>query len=226
VFTAGVIPSSRPRSQPHRALGALTTLGVLGLLLTACVVAPEDAALAPSGSAADVVPAPGRTIEATPPSIDLELRGSRLAVVVPDGSAQTQQLRAAVRSFALEHDAVLEEFAATARGDDVEEAFANAVAADPDVVIGVGEAAVDVFAYETAQWLDQQFVLLGAQLPEPTANVTAVIWEGATSRGSGAPADGALDVASVTAARSAEAIAVGLGSVRDGTTGVVLHLGD
>ena len=30
---------------------------------------------------------------------------------------------------------------------------------------------------------NQQFLVVGAQLPEPTVNVTAAIWQGASSRG-------------------------------------------
>jgi hypothetical protein len=56
--------------------------------------------------------------------------------------------------------------------------------------------------------------------------VTAVLGRGAPARGSGAPADGALDEAGTTADRVAVAIAVGLDAVAEGTTGIVLNLSD
>jgi hypothetical protein len=53
----------------------------------------------------------------------------------------------------------------------------------PDLVICAGHALVDALALVTASHLDQQFLVVGAQLPEPTVNVTAAIWRGASSRG-------------------------------------------
>jgi hypothetical protein len=57
----------------------------------------------------------------------------------------------------------------------------------PDLVICAGNALVDALALVTASHLDQQFLVVGAQLPEPTVNVTAAIWRGASSRGGEVP---------------------------------------
>jgi hypothetical protein len=41
----------------------------------------------------------------------------------------------------------------------------------PDLVICAGSALVDALALVTASHLNQQFLVVGAQLPEPTVNV-------------------------------------------------------
>jgi hypothetical protein len=47
-------------------------------------------------------------------------------------------------------------------------------------VISAGNALVDALALVTASHVDQQFLVVGAQLPEPTVNVTAAIWRDAS----------------------------------------------
>ncbi|HJA03837.1 MAG TPA: hypothetical protein H9800_03130 [Candidatus Microbacterium stercoravium] len=211
-------------SSRMRRPAALLTAAALVLMLAGCGASdPAPGADHAADQAEDAyapVPEPGRTIEATPPAEAVDVSGWRIAVVVPDGDTATQTLLSAVGESADRNGAHVEEF-----GGDVDVAFADALDADADVVIGLGEGTSDVFAYEASQWLDREFLILGAQAAEPTDNVTAVIWEGATSRGSGAPADGDLDPEGVTAARAADAVAAGLESVAGGVTGIVLHLG-
>ncbi|EOD67187.1 hypothetical protein [Amycolatopsis vancoresmycina] len=43
----------------------------------------------------------------------------------------------------------------------------------PDLIISTGKDLVDALALVTASHLDRQFLVLGAELAEPTANVTA-----------------------------------------------------
>lgn len=213
----------------------MAAAGMLALTLAACV-APEPGVsppahiapsvpLTPSASPATPShPAPGRTVEVTLPAEVGDLRGVRIATIVPDAGAASRALQEAVREFAEQNGLVVDEFVAAGDTASIDSAFAGALAAEPHVVVGLGAGAVDVFAYNSSQLLDQDFLLLGAQLAEPTANVAAVIWEGATSRGSGAPADGNLEEATVTASRAAEAVAVGLTTVMSGVSGIVLHL--
>ncbi len=229
VFTDAVIF----RTLVPRRLAALVLAGSLAVTLSACVgsdatVSPADVALSSSPSAAQgdgTSPAPGRTVEATPPADVDGLRGVRIAAVVPsDGGAATRALREAVLGFAKENGMVVDEFVAADDRASLDEAFDEAVATQPHVVVGLGAGAVDVFGYMSSQFLDQDFLLIGAQLAEPTSNVTAVVWQGATSRGSGAPADGDLDDATITAARATDATSVGLSTVMSGVPGIVLHL--
>jgi hypothetical protein len=201
-----------PRSV-HRA-GSLALTFALGLALSACVAAPDGS---PDGS----LPAPGRTIEASPPSA-ADLSEYRIAVVVPDDSKESQTLLAATREFAATSGAELVEFAAAAAGDDpgddpVGEALEGAAGADADVVLGLGPGVVGVFDFETGKLLDQEFLVIGGQLAEPTDNVTAVIWPGATSREP-------LEEESVTVPRAVSALGAGVDSIRAGASGIVLRL--
>lgn len=217
------------RTPIRRRIAALAAAGALALTLTACVGSDSDvsapdptASSAPPGDGAS--PVPGRTVEATPLAGVDELQGVRIATVVPNGDEATRALQDAVLGFAREHGLTVDEFVATDDAASLDAAFAEAVATQPHVVVGLGAGAVDVFAYTSSQFLDQDFLLIGAQVAEPTSNVTAVVWEGATSRGSGAPADGDLDDAAITAARATDATNVGLSTVMSGVTGIVLHL--
>ncbi|NLP84191.1 hypothetical protein HF576_10035 [Microbacterium sp. CFH 90308] len=219
----------------RRRMASIAAAGMLAVTLAAC--APPDPAISaaertpspvpPSsatGSAGLSHPAPGRTVEAVVPGHTGDVRGVRVAVVVPDDGATSRALQEALHGFAEVNGLVVEEFAATGDAASIDAAFTRALAVEPHIVVGLGAGVVDVFAYNSSQWLDQDFLLLGAQVAEPTSNVAAVVWEGATSRGSGAPADGELDHAAVTTARAADAVSVGLATVMSGESGIVLHL--
>lgn len=213
--------------RPLRRAASLLLAAASALALAACVSAP-DGSYAPDGSsvppstvpsdAAGVLPAPGRTIDAAPPETG-DLSGYSIGVVIPDDTEASQTLLDATRAFADASGAELEEFPADPAGDDpVGDALASAVAADTDLVVGLGDGVVGVFDVETSKILDQQVLVVGGQLAEPTENVTAVIWPGATSR---EPADDG----SVTSQRGIDALGTGIESIRAGLTGVVLSLG-
>ncbi|RMI09084.1 BMP family ABC transporter substrate-binding protein [Cellulomonas triticagri] len=102
--------------------------------------------------------------------------------------------------------------AATPASGDPESVLVAAADAEPDVVVVVGADLVDALDRVSSQRLGQQFLVVGAQLPEPTANVTAVVWPGADARWAvDAPTD-----AAVLLPRVAEATVAGLASVADG----------
>lgn len=194
-------------------------------LLSGCSAPEVDGAPGPTGAAYETVPEPGRTIEATPPASLSGLEGHLIAVVVPDASASSEALLSAARDVVSAGGGDLQEFAAAeGAADPVGAALDRALDVEPDVVVGLGDGAVDVFGFESAQRLDQQFLVVGAQLAEPTDNVTAVVWDGATSRGAAAGPDGDLVAASITEQRGAAAFRAGLASIQDETTGVVLYL--
>lgn len=217
LFTVAVLTTSRPA----RRRGLLVLIVTAALGLTACVPqpggSPERDAATPTSATSEALPAPGRTIEASP-SAAPDLRGYRIAVVVADESAPSRALLAGAREFAASSGAELVEFPAAVEGDDpVGEALAGAVDSSADVVVGLGDGVVGVFDFETGKILDQQVLVIGGQLAEPTENVTAVIWPGATSR------EATVDD-SVTVQRGIDALTAGLTSIRDGVSGVVLSL--
>src|SRR5207342_1698751 len=91
----------------------------------------------------------------------------------------------------------------------------------PDLVICAGHALVDALALVTASHLDRQFLVVGAQLPEPTVNVTAAIWRGASSRGREIPNTAlSFDPDAFRPAHAAAAIRAGVASVLSNLTGI------
>ncbi len=92
-------------------------------------------------------------------------------------------------------------------------------------MIGAGAGVVDEFAYATAAHLDQQYLVVGAQLGEPTENVTSVVWTGATFRGTGIT-DDEQDASAVTEDRALDAVSAGVASILQGLTGIVVSLPD
>ena len=228
--------ASRPRGFKAGVLAPLAASAV-ALALAACgAAAPgttphDDASPAPlTGFAARFVgsshqPAPEATVRPTPGTWDdvAAPAGFSIAVVARGGDAATATLTDAVEHYAEAHGADLTVL--PARDDDeVEQRIDEAVAAAPDLVVGVGDGVVDVFSLITAQYLETDFLLVGAQLPEPTRNVTAVVWPGAEFRGTGLGNDAARPNA-VTPARAREAVAAGAASVLHDLTGIVIELG-
>lgn len=208
----------------------MATVVALGVLASGCAVREDDVVPGPTGAVHEIVPEPGRTIEARLPASVPRLDGYRIAVVVPDGSAASEELLSAARAVASAHGATLHEYVVDGESEvSVGGALDHALDARPDLIVGLGDGVVDVFGFESAQWLDQQFLVVGAQLPEPTGNVTAVVWDGATSRGSAAGSDGGRGAGGLTEGLDGglgeAALGVGLASIRAGTVGVVLHLG-
>ena len=108
--------------------------------------------------------------------------------------------------------------------DDPVGGIVAAMDAGPDLVVAVGADLVDPLALVSASHLDRQFLLLGAELPEPTGNVTAVDWTGASFRGDGLRAASPFDAASFTPRRAGAAIRAGVTAVLTGMTGVVLWI--
>ncbi|MFI2365257.1 BMP family ABC transporter substrate-binding protein [Promicromonospora sp. NPDC019610] len=223
--------------RPAAGLTATLAAAAVALTLTACgAVAPgptSDGAASPpplTGFAARFVgsshePAPEATVRPTPGTWDdvAVPAGYTIAVVARGDDGATATLTDAVEHYAAEHGADLTVLEARS-DDDVERRIDEAVAGAPDLVIGVGDGVVDVFSLITAQYLETDFLVVGAQLPEPTHNVTAVVWPGAEFRGTGLGNDDAHPAA-VTAERAREAVAAGTASVLHDLTGIVIELG-
>ncbi len=196
---------------------------VLAISIAGCSAAGGAGTTSPAASG-ETLPEPGRTVAAT--SVDdvtsVLASGATLSVVwVPSEPATA--LLAGLEEVVAQAGASIELFEAASEAD-VESAFASALDTQPDLLVGLGADVVDVFSFETPKQLSQQFLVLGAQLAEPTANVTAVVWDGATSRGSGASADGPLDGAPPSDRLAGDAAVAGLASISDGVTGVVVEV--
>lgn len=170
-------------------------------------------------------PAPEATITPRPGSWDgvRPSKGYRVVLLRAGSDAPTRTLAGAVTGWAGEVDASLKTVTA-ARPADYVPSIVKAMRLRPDLIIAVGNALVDPLALVTANHLAQPFLVVGAELAEPTVNVTAADWRGATFRGEGLDLASAYDPATFTPDRAGRAVRAGVAAVLHGVTGVVLRI--
>jgi hypothetical protein len=163
-------------------------------------------------------PRPGSWDAVHPP------RGYRVVLLTAGDDRATTTLGTTVKQWAEAEHVRLNTIAVT-EPDGFVDRIVEAMDLGPDLVICAGNALVDPLALVTASHLDQQFLIIGAQLPEPTVNVTAAIWRGASSRGREVP-DTALsfDPDAFTHEHAGAAIRAGVASVLSDLTGIVIWL--
>jgi hypothetical protein len=173
----------------------------------------------------DKPPAPEAAITPRPGSWDAvhPSKGMRVVLLTAGEDRPTKTLAAAVRSWAGDEDASLKTVTATDPRQFVP-SIRTAMDLKPDLIIAAGNALVDPLALVTASHLEQQFLVIGAEVAEPTKNVTAADWEGASFRGEGLGMPDAYDPASFTRERATRAIRAGVAAVLNGWTGIVLRL--
>ena len=151
-------------------------------------------------------------------------RGYRVVLLTAGDDRPTTTLVTAVRQWAQAEHVSLETVAVRER-DSLVSGIVEAMERKPDLIVCAGNALIDPLALVTASHLDRQFLIVGAQLPEPTANVTAAIWQGASSRGTEVPNTVvSFDPDAFTAERASAAIRAGVASVLQNLTGVVVSL--
>jgi hypothetical protein len=170
-------------------------------------------------------PPPEGTIRPRPGSWDAvhPPRGYRVVLLTAGDDPATTTLVTAVKQWAGAEDVRLTTVAVRAGG--FVDGIVEAMDSGPDLVICAGNALVDALALVTASHLDQQFLVVGAQLPEPTVNVTAAIWRGAASRGAEVPdTASSFDPDAFTPAHAGAAIRAGVASVLSDLTGIVISL--
>ncbi len=210
------------------------TLAAIALLAAGCGSSGDWSAPHPAPSAAGVLgpgfvttsPTPEATITPSPGSWDgvRPSPGYRVVLLTAGDDAPTRTLAAAVRSWAEQEQVSLKTVTAADPGR-YPESVGDAVKLAPDLIISAGQDLVDALALVTANHLDRQFLVVGAELAEPTANVTAANWPGASFRGEGLGTSSGYDPASFTPARASAAVRAGVASVLSGLTGVVIRLG-
>ncbi|MDF2442372.1 MAG: hypothetical protein JWR01_575 [Subtercola sp.] len=191
-------------TQPH---DAPTAVGALREgFLPASPPSPE-ATIAPApDSWADVHPSPGY----------------RVVLLTAGDDAPALALVAAVEEWAGAEKVELRTIHAD---DDHIGGIVQAMDLHPDLIVTAGNDLIDALAAVTASHLDQQFLVVGAEVAEPTGNVTAVDWTGASFRGEGLGASSTYDPASFTPERCASAVRAGVASVLHDLTGIVLWIG-
>lgn len=201
VLVTGCGPAD-DRSEPH----AIGTLGP-GFVDSAAPPTPEGTITPSPGSWDEVHPSPGY----------------RVVLLTTGSDRPTRTLVAAVKAWAKEEQVILRTVTASG-ADQLVPCIGEAIDMKPDLVVSAGDAFIDPLALVTANHLDQQFLVIAAELAEPTANVTAADWPGASFRGEGLGMSSTYDPASFTPERAAAAIRAGVASVLNGLTGIVVWL--
>jgi hypothetical protein len=154
-------------------------------------------------------PAPEATITPRPGSWD-EVHpspGYRVVLLTAGTDAPTRTLVSAVTTWAEQEHASLKTITA-ANAHQFIPSISRALELEPDLIVSAGPSLDDPLDVVTANHLDQQFLVLGTELAEPTANVTAADWPGAT----------------FTHERATRALRAGVAAVLNGLTGIVIRL--
>ncbi len=190
-------------ARPHAAPTAVGTLEEG--FLPATPPAPESTVTPPAGSWDGVHPS----------------SGYRVVLITAGHDRPTRTLITAIRTWAADERIDLRAIAAD---DDPIDGIVRAIDMRPDLIVSAGNDLIDPLATVTASHLRQQFLVVGAEIAEPTTNVTAVDWAGASFRGEGLGASSSYDPASFTARRCAAAVRAGVAAVLNDLTGVVIWI--
>ncbi|KAB1936002.1 hypothetical protein F8271_20775 [Micromonospora sp. ALFpr18c] len=193
-------------SQPHPAPSAVGTFGP-GFVDPSARPAPE----------ATITPQPGSWL-GVHPSEDY-----RVVLLTAGDDAPTKALVAAVKDWAGDEHVHLRTIV-VGNAHDAVPSIAKAMEMGPDLIVSAGNDLIDPLALVTPNHLDEQFLVVGAELAEPTHNVTAVDWDGASFRGEGLGMSSTYDPASFTAERCGAAIRAGVAAVLTDLTGIVIWL--
>ena len=193
-------------SRPHPKPTPVGTLGP-GFIDGSSPPAPE----------ATATPRPGSWNEVHPS------KGYRVVLLTAGDDRPTTSLVKAVKEWADEENVDLRTVVADAPADLVP-GITKALTMNPDLIVSAGNDLIDPLATVTPNHLSQQFLVVGAELAEPTHNVTAVDWSGASFRGEGLGTSSTYDAASFTTDRCAAAISAGAAAVLNDLTGIVFWL--
>ncbi|MFD3521329.1 hypothetical protein [Streptomyces sp. NPDC058653] len=193
-------------SRPHPEPTAVGTLG-RGFVDPSASLAPEATATPRPGSWAGVHPS----------------EGYRVVLVTAGDDRPTKALVKAVEEWGREEHVDLRTVAAE-NAHDLIPGITRAMEMRPDLIVSAGNDLVDPLATITPNHLAQRFLVVGAELAEPTDNVTAVDWSGASFRGEGLGASSTYDPDSFTPERCAAAIRAGTAAVLNDLTGIVIWL--
>jgi hypothetical protein len=224
------------RVRTRRIAAALPAASALAVLLSGCGSADDWSgprsdvhaigSLAPGFADAAEAHAPGATIMPRPGSWDAvhPPHGYRVVLLTAADDPATATLSTAVTDWATAEDVSLKTVTVT-EPDRAIDGIVEAIELGPDLIVSAGAGLVDPLAVVTASHLDRQFLIVGAQLPEPTGNVTAAIWHGASSRGSEvADSSTSNDPDAVTPERADAAVRAGVASVLSDLTGIVIWI--
>jgi len=193
-------------SQPHDAPSAIGTLGP-GYADPVATPSPE----------ATITPRPG-SWDGVHPS-----EGYRVVLLTAGKDRPTKTLVDAITAWAKEEDVSFRTVTMTHSSQFLPRIDA-AIDLAPDLIISAGNDLIDPLTTITPHHLEQQFLVVGAELAEPTGNVTAADWTGASFRGEGLGMSSAYDPDTFTPERAARAVRAGVAAVLNDLTGIVVWL--
>jgi basic membrane lipoprotein Med (substrate-binding protein (PBP1-ABC) superfamily) len=224
------------RARTRRIATAVSAASALALLLGGCSSADDwsgsHSGLRPIGAVtqgftdAAAPPAPGATIAPRAGTWDTvhPPQGYRVVLLTAGDDRATETVAAAVAEWATAEGVSLKTVTVT-EPDRAIDGIVEAMELGPDLIVSAGAGLVDPLAVVTASHLERQFLIVGAQLPEPTANVTAAIWQGASSRGSEVADSATSNVPdAVTPEKAGTAVRAGVASVLNDITGIVVSI--
>lgn len=192
------------------------------------VPSPGTGTLGPGFVTPTAPPPPGGTMTPSPSSWSgVEVpAGYTIALIATDDNAAARHLRTAVEAWAAAHDVHLTVVPAHDPASYLAD-IQKAIDLHADLVVSAGDPLADPLSVVTPSWPDQEFLLLGAELAEPTFNVTAAVWRGTTARGGGSGTSGnawAYDPTTFTVERSGRALEAGVAAVLRGYAGFVVQV--
>ncbi|MER7936187.1 MULTISPECIES: hypothetical protein [unclassified Streptomyces] len=193
-------------SRPHASPSPVGTLGA-GFTDPSAPPSPE----------ATVTPRPGSWDGVHPPE------GYRVVLLTSGTDRPTRALVTAVREWAEEEHVDLRTVTAEHPAE-LLPTVTDSLGMGADLIVSAGNDLIDPLATVTPSQLSQRFLVVGAELAEPTANVTSVDWSGASFRGEGLGMSSTYDPSSFTAARCAAAVRAGVAAVLSDLTGIVVWL--
>ncbi|GAA2011041.1 hypothetical protein [Microbacterium ulmi] len=215
----------------QRTIAALLTAALAAVLLAGCAgddwagprPAPTPIGALGVGFEPAAEPSPEATIEPAAGSWDdvHPSPGYRVVLLTAGDDAPTKTLVTAIREWAGDEKVDLRTVEAD---DDLIAGIVTAMDMNPDLIISAGNDLIDPLATVSANHLDRHFLVVGAEVAEPTYNVTAVDWTGASFRGEGLGTPSDYDPATFTPERSAEAVRAGVAAVLHGLTGLVIWI--
>jgi hypothetical protein len=213
---------------------AAAALGAAAALLAGC--ASTDAwasaprpiptpvgSLSPGFVSPTSTPSPGATITPKPGSWDdvHPAAGYRVVLLTSGKDAPTTTMVTAIKDWAKAEHVDLRTVVPANAKDDVP-SITKAIGMKPDLIVSAGNDLIDPLTVVTASNLQQRFLVIGAELAEPTYNVTAASWTGASFRGEGLDMSSAYDPASFTPQRCTAAVRAGVAAVLSNVTGIVI----
>ena len=215
---------------PARTIALLGACLAVAVALAGCAdpwdephAAPTPVGALAAGFVPTPTPSPAATVRPVAGSWN-EVRpsaGYRVVLITGGHDASTTVLADAVRGWADAEGVDLRVM--NVEGDPITTIVA-AMDAGPDLIVSVGDSLVDPLEVVSANHLERQFLVIGAELAEPTGNVTAVDWSGASYRGTDNGRASAYDPSTFTPQRADAAIRAGVAAVLNELTGVVLWI--